>query len=282
MSQSIDVSQLGSKVGAEARKLLVRARVDQILVGQAKRRMSDGGDSEFKYPELWEPSGVDSFRTGGQPLLDTGTLRNSLSGFSVETSQGVRSWLIGPLVAIYHQNGFSTDGPNFIPLTLRAKRTYSLGGMKKVLELTFKPPKSGLASKGVKKATTVGSSDPKKRRLIAPSGFKTVFALELISGDKVQDGRVVRSAKSIGKGRIKVTFRKRKRDKKATQSTMRRRSQLLVVDKSRAGQAFSNELVVGTDYIMAWQGVTIPQRKIFNLPPEDIEEIADSIRFALR
>ena len=172
---TVELSKLGSEVARISRGLIARSRPDQILVGQAKRRMAAGGESEHKYPELWEPKKAKSYRTGGQPLLDNGMLRNSLSGFSIETSEGVRSWLIGPLVAKYHQEGFSTEGPNYIPLTLKGRRDHT-------------------------------------------------------NGENPED----------------------------------------------------EGLVDGVDYIIAWNGVTVPQRKIFNLPPEDVEEIAESIRFALR
>jgi len=36
-------------------------------------------------------------------------------------------------------------------------------------------------------------------------------------------------------------------------------------------------LVEGKDYIIAWNGVDVPQRKIFNMPPENRQELANAV-----
>ncbi len=171
---TIDLSKMDVVVSDRSIDRLMSARLGQVLVLQAKRRMDAGGDSEFQYPELWgHPK---SYRADGQPLLDTRVhIQDTLSDRAEQTRDGVRYWLVGPLIAIYHQFGFTTKGPNFIPLTMKAKRTHVPG---------------------------VNPDD--------------------------------------------------------------------------------EDLVDGEDYIIAWAGVTVPQRKIFNLPPENVAEFAAGVVDALR
>lgn len=171
---TITISQLGKAAAARAIERLAASRLDEVLVSQAKRRIHAGGDSEHQYPGLWDNS--KSFRSGGSPLLDTAThILNALSGARDRTSNGVNFQLVGPLLAFYHQHGFETSGPNFIPLTIKARRVHVAG---------------------------VNPDD--------------------------------------------------------------------------------EDLVEGVDYVIAWAGVTVPQRKIFNLPPEDVAEFAESVNDALR
>lgn len=172
MPRSVSVSQLGSTVAGDIRDRMGDVRLDQILVAQARRRMTNGGDSDHRYPDLWDHP--DSFRAGGQPLLDTGVTAASLNGETERDGDTLSATLRGPLHAVYHQHGFTTKGPNFIALTLKARRTHIKG----------------------------------------------------------------RNPKEEG-------------------------------------------LVRGKDYIMAWQGVTVPQRKIFNLPEEDRSEIVATVTEAV-
>ena len=169
---SVPFSRVGSAVVREVSERLPRAQIHLILVAQARRRMANGGDTDFRYPELWDHPG--SYRQGGQPLLDTGLLAASLNGTTEERPGGLRATLQGPVHAVYHQNGFTTKGPNFIPLTLKAKRTHRRGA---------NPRDEGLEE--------------------------------------------------------------------------------------------------GKDYIMAWNGVTVPQRKIYNMPPENRAEIVESLQMAI-
>ena len=69
-----------------------------------------------------------SFRNGGQPLRDTGELMRSI-GAKVEQAGPSRLSVTmqGLIYGIYHEKGFSTDGPNFIPLTKKAKKTHATG-----------------------------------------------------------------------------------------------------------------------------------------------------------
>ena len=165
----------------QARKILAgrlaSARIDNVLVSQAKRRIEQSGDSQHRYPQLWvDRVGITSYRSGGKPLWDTAThIYNRISGVTRTRGVGqIRFMLRSSLIGAYHQAGFKTKGPNYIPLTRRAARA---------------------------------------------------------SGSK--------SAKARG-------YR------------------------------------FGEDYIMAWRGVTVPQRKLFNLPPENQTELRDSVARALR
>lgn len=189
------------KVGDAVRKVMLQrlrnSNMGELLVAQAKRRISTGGDSTHRYSELWDHPA--SYRKGGQPLRDTGLLMNGLTSETTPTRDGVSIKLISAqFYAVYHQQPgnskgyFKTSGPNFIPLTRKAKRLY----------------------------------------------------------DKMQ--------------------------------TMLDRGQGIEFDSDGNASVEANgatvELVRGKDFIMAWQGVKVPQRKIFNLPPEDVSEIAGEVR----
>jgi len=69
-----------------------------------------------------------SYRAGGQPLRDTGELIRSLK-VRAEHAGGTQVTVIiqGPLYGIYHELGFETDGPNYIPLTRKGVRSHSTG-----------------------------------------------------------------------------------------------------------------------------------------------------------
>ena len=69
-----------------------------------------------------------SYRNGGQPLRDTGNLLRSIGAKAQQTGPARLSvTMSGAIYGIYHEKGFSTDGPNFIPLTRKGKRTHATG-----------------------------------------------------------------------------------------------------------------------------------------------------------
>lgn len=70
-----------------------------------------------------ESEGVpDIFRRGGEPLKDTGELQASFAQVVEPTPRGGRVRIGSPLErAGFHQTGFTTSGPNYIPLTQRAR-----------------------------------------------------------------------------------------------------------------------------------------------------------------
>jgi phage gpG-like protein len=69
-----------------------------------------------------------SYRNGGQPLRDTGNLQRSLSAKSSLDGPGrIGITIAGALYGLFHEQGFSTSGPNFIPLTRKGKRTHATG-----------------------------------------------------------------------------------------------------------------------------------------------------------
>lgn len=156
----------------EVRRRLASPALGSLLVSFATQRAFEKGDSEHRYPDLWdEPR---SYRHGGQPLLDSTAMVSSLRGEYAASPNGGTWALAVPenqKHALYHQAGFSTAGPNFIPLTREAGRRHRKG----------------------------------------------------------------RNPEDEG-------------------------------------------LVEGTDYIMAWNGVTVPQRKLFNWPDEDRAAFEAGIR----
>jgi len=146
-----------------------------ILRGQAVRRIKNKGDSTHQYPDLWANKVSGHYRSGGNPLQDNGQLMAGLHGEVVSSSDKfTMSLKDGAGYGVYHQYGYKTEGPNFIPLTLKARRIHQKGN------------------------------------------------------DPAEEG-----------------------------------------------------LVEGKDYFMAWNGVTVPQRKIFNLPPEDVQELKRAIGDAI-
>ena len=68
-----------------------------------------------------------SYRNGGQPLRDTGELQKSINAKASTTGTGIEITMAGNLYGIFQEMGFKTNGPNFIPLTKKAKRTHAKG-----------------------------------------------------------------------------------------------------------------------------------------------------------
>lgn len=69
-----------------------------------------------------------SYRAGGQPLRDTGRLLRSLTAKAKNSgTTRVTVTLRGEEYGIYHEKGFSTTGPNYIPLTKAGKRKHKTG-----------------------------------------------------------------------------------------------------------------------------------------------------------
>lgn len=168
------IREIGTEIERRMSGTVRSLPLGELLVSQAKRRIASGGDSSMRYPDLWNHP--KSYRRGGQPLRDTGRLMNSLFGETVVTDDTITARLkTNESYVVGHQEGFKTNGPNFIPLTLKAKRTHRPG------------------------------MNPKDEGLIP-----------------------------------------------------------------------------GVDYVMAWGGVTVPARPIFSLPPEDVSEIVDTVRMAVK
>lgn len=69
-----------------------------------------------------------SYRNGEQPLRATGDLMRSIQAKAEQTGPARVSVIMqGFIYGIYHEKGFSTHKPNFIPLTKRAKRIHATG-----------------------------------------------------------------------------------------------------------------------------------------------------------
>jgi hypothetical protein len=112
----------------EIRRRLASPALGSLLVSFAERRVFDKGDSEHRYPDLWDDPR--SYRAGEQPLLDTAAMIGSLRGEYAASPNGGTWALAVPenqKHALYHQTGFETEGPNFIPLTREAGRRHRKG-----------------------------------------------------------------------------------------------------------------------------------------------------------
>lgn len=214
-----NIRQAGRIARSSILERLKIAGIEQLLATQAKERIENRGDSEHRYPELWNHP--KSYRKGGTPLNRDGGLFNSLTGkIEALPGGGVFLSLVVPSAfkhALAHQTGFETKGPNFIPLTQRASENAT----------RFKP----LIREFVR-----------KRKL---------------ASEARKDLRSSRAAFS-----------------KSIAATRKERS---AQDRLEAAG-----FIEGETYIMAWKGVKVPQRKIFNMPPENVEEIREAIVNALR
>jgi phage gpG-like protein len=69
----------------------------------------------------------ESYRAGGKPLRDTGQMMREMNAKGQAGGNGVSIILYGPLHAIFHELGFETSGPNYIPLTRKGKRSHATG-----------------------------------------------------------------------------------------------------------------------------------------------------------
>lgn len=68
-----------------------------------------------------------SYRNGGKPLRDTGEMMREMGAKADSMGKDLQIVLYGPLHAIFHEMGFETDGPNFIPMTKKGKREHATG-----------------------------------------------------------------------------------------------------------------------------------------------------------
>lgn len=68
-----------------------------------------------------------SYRTGEQPLKDTGRLRRSLTASATVTGGTIDVKVGGVGYGEYQNRGITTTGPNFIPLTRKGARNYAGG-----------------------------------------------------------------------------------------------------------------------------------------------------------
>lgn len=68
-----------------------------------------------------------SFRAGGQPLRDTGKLAASLGATATSNGGNIRLTMQGRKYGLYQDRGFSTKGPNYIPLTMKGRRGHGTG-----------------------------------------------------------------------------------------------------------------------------------------------------------
>jgi phage gpG-like protein len=69
-----------------------------------------------------------SYRAGGQPLRDTGSLYRSLASDAARGGQNIVLTMRGNRYGLFHDRGFKTKGPiHFIPLTKRGRRGHGTG-----------------------------------------------------------------------------------------------------------------------------------------------------------
>lgn len=130
------VEKAGHKLGQAVGKLDHVSFLENLSVfsskakiAQLKRGIATAQKGVDKAIAKAESGRATSYRKGGEPLSDNGILRASFhnveksvtaDGCTVAIASGVK-------YAAYHQEGFHTNGPNFIPLTLNARRLHVTG-----------------------------------------------------------------------------------------------------------------------------------------------------------
>lgn len=67
------------------------------------------------------------YRNGGQPLRDTGRLAGSLHARGSVRGGKLVLTMRGLKYGIYHDRGFKTSGPNYIPMSMKGKRGHGTG-----------------------------------------------------------------------------------------------------------------------------------------------------------
>lgn len=105
----------------KAERSLERARA-KVAKGSGNRGAVRRAQNRLRYAKEAQSTGNPAYRAGGKPLLDTGEARASMTYRVRDIPRGValdvgspKPWLKG------HQTGYATKGPNYIPLTRRAK-----------------------------------------------------------------------------------------------------------------------------------------------------------------
>ncbi len=110
-----------------AKMARVAGELGALQMFQVDRAFREHGQPGEKWQKL--AARKESYRYGGAPLQDTGALAASFFIQSKKAGDKVSKSVIASssFYAPYHQVGFSTKGPNFIPLTLKAKRLHVKG-----------------------------------------------------------------------------------------------------------------------------------------------------------
>ena len=105
------------------------AELAVLQMEQVNAAFKRSGQPTVSWPPIKAATNPLSYRFGGSPLQDTGLLAASWFNKDLEvTDTSVKSRVTSSqFYAVYHQHGFRTKGPNFIPLTLKARRGHQPG-----------------------------------------------------------------------------------------------------------------------------------------------------------
>lgn len=112
---------------AATNRLRDRIRKGDVPSERVRSRLRAAKAKERAARDVYN-SGNPSYRRGGQPMLDTGKARASMTYRVVRNVRGVGVQVGSPLPYLrYHQTGFSTTAIHFIPLSIKAKKTHRKG-----------------------------------------------------------------------------------------------------------------------------------------------------------
>lgn len=116
----------------------MREGMGALAVGWMRRHLYDGKGADGEFQPLKEMQsrrvtkrGKETvkpwYRNSGKPLVGTGALARSLDSRVVPSPGGLTIELWGLPYGGYHDSGFSTNGPNYIPLTRKGSRGHATG-----------------------------------------------------------------------------------------------------------------------------------------------------------
>lgn len=136
------MSRRSAKVARALREAPVREGMAKVIQAAAQRHIAESEGRKGPFKELKRLHGLyvkrtlnskklgerqmmamqAGFRNGGVPLRNTGRGMNSLRGKCLLDGKNLRIRIRGERYMAYHEHGFTTRGPNFIPLTKKGAR----------------------------------------------------------------------------------------------------------------------------------------------------------------
>ena len=99
------------------------------MADQITETFRNSGQPGEPWMPLWADNVEGHYRSGGKPLSDTGELAASFQRPAVSIQGNVLTvtMLSSADYARWHQDGYSTDGPNYIPITYKGKTQHVAG-----------------------------------------------------------------------------------------------------------------------------------------------------------
>jgi hypothetical protein len=135
MREHIDGSYGRAKDGGELKHLplkemrssyLSRSKPKKAVIVGRRVVTTIGSDGKPRRVTMYRIE-QNGYRNGGHPLRDTGELYRSLAATGMNKGQSIQLRMQGLIYGLYQDQGFTTKGPNYIPLTMKGKRGHGTG-----------------------------------------------------------------------------------------------------------------------------------------------------------